>query len=128
MNSIILYILGCIALLIILFVIYFIIPILIKYFIRYRFINKTGKKDYIYLTFDDGPHPQATIEVLNILKKYNVPATFFLIGENAEKYPSVVEKIIDMDHAIGEHSYEHTHAWRSGPAKTAKDLLKEVEL
>ena len=124
MNMILEYLIGLFIVIYIAFTIYIIIPMLVKYYLRSRFNKIVGKSDYIYLTFDDGPDPKSTIEVINVLREYNVNATFFLTGENASEYPEVVNKILEMGHAIGEHSYRHTHAWRSGPIKTAKDLLQ----
>ncbi len=95
-----------------------------KYFWRKRFLSKIERSGNIYLTFDDGPNPKITIEILRILKEYNTKVTFFLLGQNVEKYSSVVDEIKKMGHAIGEHSYGHTHAWFTGPIRTAKDLLK----
>jgi peptidoglycan/xylan/chitin deacetylase (PgdA/CDA1 family) len=61
----------------------------------------------VALTFDDGPHPEYTPKLLAILKKYNVPATFFLVGEMAEKYPSLVRDEVADGHSIGNHTYHH---------------------
>ena len=61
----------------------------------------------IALTFDDGPHPILTPKILDILKKYNVKATFFVVGENVKNYPDVVERIINEGHELGNHTYTH---------------------
>lgn len=63
----------------------------------------------IALTFDDGPHPRYTRKILDILKKYDVKATFFVIGQNVECYPGIVEQIIAEGHEIGNHTYRHKH-------------------
>lgn len=68
-------------------------------------MNSAEKK--IYLTFDDGPHPQHTIFVLDELKKYQAKATFFCIGNNVLLYPEVYKRIIDDGHSIGNHTYNH---------------------
>jgi peptidoglycan/xylan/chitin deacetylase (PgdA/CDA1 family) len=62
----------------------------------------------IYLTFDDGPHPEFTPQVLTILRENNLRATFFLVGELMQKYPQVVSQIKNEGHAIGLHSYSHS--------------------
>jgi peptidoglycan-N-acetylglucosamine deacetylase len=64
-------------------------------------------ENVIALTFDDGPHPEWTLSILDLLEKYEAKATFFVIGQNAVKYPSVIKKITDSGHAIGNHSWSH---------------------
>ena len=61
----------------------------------------------IALTFDDGPHPRNTPEILKILDKYGVKATFFVIGINAKNYPEALSMVIDGGHEIGNHTYSH---------------------
>ena len=61
----------------------------------------------IALTFDDGPKPQTTLPILEILKKYNVKATFFSIGRNLQRYPEIGRKIVAEGHAIGNHTWSH---------------------
>lgn len=61
----------------------------------------------IALTFDDVPDPRFTPQLLNILKKYHVKATFFVVGSRAEKHPALVKRMIREGHAIGNHSYNH---------------------
>jgi peptidoglycan-N-acetylglucosamine deacetylase len=73
---------------------------------------KTNEK-VLYITFDDGPHPTITPFVLHQLKKYNAKATFFLIGDNAKKYPEVLQQIIDEGHSIGNHTMHHLNGWKT---------------
>lgn len=61
----------------------------------------------VALTFDDGPHPQYTLEMMEGLKERNVKATFFLLGEEVEKYPEIVKQLHEEGHLIGNHSYKH---------------------
>lgn len=61
----------------------------------------------IALTFDDGPNEPYTSKILDILKKYNVKATFFVIGKNVEYYPSIIKRIVQEGHVIGNHTYSH---------------------
>lgn len=77
-----------------------------NWFIRSR--NRL-KNHAIAITFDDGPDPVVTPLVLSVLKEKNVPATFFLIGEKAEKYPHLVRQILAEGHQIGNHSYSHSY-------------------
>lgn len=60
-----------------------------------------------YLTFDDGPIPEVTPKVLEILQRYNVKATFFMVGENVSKHPEVFQAVQSQGHAIGNHTYNH---------------------
>ena len=65
----------------------------------------------VYLTFDDGPHPQVTPWVLTELKKYNAQATFFCVGENVLRYPEVYKSIIAAGHSVGNHTQHHVNGW-----------------
>lgn len=73
----------------------------------------TNKKEQLFLTFDDGPHPTITPFVLQQLKKYNAKATFFCVGENVTKYPAIYQQIIDEGHAVGNHTYNHLNGWKT---------------
>jgi len=66
-----------------------------------------GGEHQVALTFDDGPDPQWTPKILDILKAANVKAAFFVVGANAERYPGLVRRIIDEGHEIGNHTYYH---------------------
>lgn len=68
--------------------------------------NESGKK--VALTFDDGPHPYYTEQLLKGLNERNAKATFFITGKNVEAYPEIVKKIHDNGHLIGNHTYNHT--------------------
>lgn len=61
----------------------------------------------LYLTFDDGPHPEFTAPVLDLLKAHGATATFFLIGERIHRHPDLVRRIVDEGHALGNHSWSH---------------------
>lgn len=62
----------------------------------------------IFLTFDDGPCEPNTSQILEVLKKYNARATFFVCGRNAERYPEDVKRAASEGHAIGNHTYSHS--------------------
>jgi peptidoglycan-N-acetylglucosamine deacetylase len=70
------------------------------------------KEKIVYLTFDDGPHPDITPFVLELLKKYNAKATFFCVGSNVEKYPETYQRIIAEGHAVGNHTQNHVNGWK----------------
>ncbi|MGD0038045.1 MAG: polysaccharide deacetylase family protein [Bacteroidota bacterium] len=63
----------------------------------------------IHLTFDDGPHPVATPLILQKLKEFNIRATFFLLGQNVQKFPDLVQQIHNDGHQIGNHTFTHTN-------------------
>ncbi len=75
----------------------------------------------IALTFDDGPSP-ITPAVLDVLKKFAVPAAFFVCGRNAEEYPQVIARIRDEGHLIGNHSYSHPYLYFLSPQAIAVEL------
>ena len=71
-------------------------------------VQRTGDRPgLLALTFDDGPDPKWTPAILDILKKENVPATFFIIGKNGQAYPDLVRRIVDDGHELGNHSFTH---------------------
>ncbi|MGC8864867.1 MAG: polysaccharide deacetylase family protein [Bacteroidales bacterium] len=81
-----------------------------------------SSKNRIHLTFDDGPHPEITEQVLDILGKYNAKATFFLLGKNVEAYPMLAQKIVEAGHGLGNHTYSHLDGWKSNTNKYVEDI------
>lgn len=77
----------------------------------------------VYLTFDDGPIPEVTPWVLNLLKKEDIRATFFCVGENVMRYPEVYRQILADGHSVGNHTYNH---WQ-GLKKSNQEYLANVE-
>jgi len=65
----------------------------------------------IYLTFDDGPDPEWTPRVLDALDKESVKATFFAIGQQAQRLPDLMRRVHDAGHAVGNHTFSHRHPW-----------------
>src|SRR4030095_6464452 len=78
----------------------------------------------LYLTFDDGPTPSITEWTLKELKKFGAKATFFLVGQNAERYPEIVAQIKKEGHAIGNHTYKHLNGWSTHTNTYIKDILR----
>lgn len=66
----------------------------------------------IALTFDDGPHPYLTKEILDILGQYDVKATFFMVGENVINYPDAARAVLSAGHEVGNHTFSHLHVTR----------------
>lgn len=82
----------------------------------------------VALTFDDGPNLPYTFQILDILAKYNIKATFFLIGQNAEKYPEAAKAIAQKGHQIGSHTYTHSDLLKLDEAQIAAEMTKSVEV
>ncbi|NHI79936.1 polysaccharide deacetylase family protein [Lactococcus petauri] len=83
-----------------------------------------GKKKLVALTFDDGPAPETTLRLLSILKKENVPATFFVLGNRVQFYPEIVRKAYQEGHQIGSHTYNHLNL----PELPIEEAQKEVNM
>ena len=72
-----------------------------------------NSKNSIYLTFDDGPIPEVTLWVIQVLKQYKAKATFFCIGDNVNKHPEVFQQVIEEGHSIGNHTFNHLNGWKT---------------
>lgn len=82
----------------------------------------------VYLTFDDGPIPEATPFILDTLSKYGVKATFFMVGDNVRKYPHLYERIKAEGHQVGNHTYNHMGSVRHTLRTYVKNTNKANEL
>jgi peptidoglycan/xylan/chitin deacetylase (PgdA/CDA1 family) len=82
----------------------------------------------VALSFDDGPDPDWTARVLEILAQHDVSATFFLVGERAARAPATVRAIADAGHEIGSHSWSHTSLWLCGPRRTEREIAQTKSL
>ncbi len=78
----------------------------------------------VYLTFDDGPIPEITPWVLDILEKYDVKATFFCVGDNVRKYPEIYKMVVEKGHRTGNHTFNHIQGIR----KFSKRYLQNTKL
>jgi peptidoglycan/xylan/chitin deacetylase (PgdA/CDA1 family) len=76
----------------------------------------------VALTFDDGPDPEWTPRVLDVLEREGVRGAFFLIGRRAARAPAVARRIAEAGHDLGNHTWSHRSLWRSGPAQTAREI------
>lgn len=87
-------------------------------FLRWLYPHALWRMDHaeksVYLTFDDGPIPRVTPWVLDVLDKYNVKATFFMVGDNVRKHPEEFEMVKARGHRIGNHTYNHIGGLRHG--------------
>ncbi|MDR0266829.1 polysaccharide deacetylase family protein [Paenibacillus sp.] len=103
---------------------YAFIPGLITRIFGFRVFRKGSSENEYALTFDDGPDAQYTPKLLDLLKKYDAKATFFLVGSHAEQNPEVVKRMYDEGHLIGIHNYEHKSNWLMRPATVTKQIMK----
>ena len=78
----------------------------------------------LYLTFDDGPIPEVTEFVLDTLEKYNAKATFFCVGDNVLKHPSIFEKVRSQGHSIGNHTFNHLNGWETSDENYLVNVAK----
>jgi len=91
---------------------------------KFSYISTVPSSEKIvYMTFDDGPEEGITEFVLKELEKYGFKATFFCRGDNAEMHPELLKRLQDEGHSIGNHTYNHIHAYET----SAKDYTKNVE-
>lgn len=82
----------------------------------------------IALTFDDGPHPKYTGEILDVLSEFGVKATFFVIGKNAEAYPETVRREIAEGHEVESHTYSHRFLNRASSPELAYEIEKNSKI
>ena len=85
---------------------------------------KVANSKKVYLTFDDGPIPEATVWVLDLLKSKNIKATFFCVGENVTKYPEIYQRILEEGHSVGNHTYNHLNGWKTDGDRYNKNVEK----
>lgn len=90
--------------------------------------EKKTEKKRIALTFDDGPHPIYTPQMLELLKEEQVPATFFLLGENVELYGDVVKEIAKEGHLIGNHTYHHVQITSLSLEEACREIQETSDL
>ena len=88
----------------------------------WRIIQKDKKM--VYLTFDDGPIPEVTPWVLDVLDQYNIKATFFCVGDNVRKYPDNYNEILKRGHKVGNHTHNHVQGWKTLGRKFVNNVEK----
>ena len=126
MNSLGKRIIACLIVLFFLIVIY-IIGCLQQGYVPVMGSVEEGKKK-IALTFDDGPHPQYTEQLLDGLKERDVKVTFFVTGEHASLHPDVITRMREDGHVIGNHTYSHMQLNRTNRAEFKEELLRTNEV
>jgi len=104
---------------------YAFLPGLISRLFGFRAFKRGRAKREIALTFDDGPDPRYTPQLLELLERYNAKATFFVVGAHAEKHPKLLKRMQAEGHVIGIHNYEHKTNWLMRP-KTVKRQIERT--
>lgn len=90
-------------------------------------ILQRGKK-VVYLTFDDGPIPEETPWVLDVLDRYDIKATFFMVGDNVRKYPEVFEEVKRRGHSYGNHTMHHLQGLKENATTFFRDITEADQL
>lgn len=103
-------------------------PSLIKPFAKDLLWHIDDSDNSIFLTFDDGPTPDVTDEVLRRLNRYNAKATFFCLAKNIEMHPSLYDEIISQGHHVGNHTYDHPDGWKSNNFTYYRNVLSASRL
>jgi len=98
-------------------------PDMLRPFLGKLLWRKSSSEKVIYITFDDGPVPEVTPLVLDLLDEYNIKATFFCVGENVEKYPEVYNEVLKRGHRTGNHTYNHL----KGASVSTNEYVANVE-
>lgn len=93
-----------------------------------KYENQFKEKKLIALTFDDGPNPNTTPQLLNILKEKKVPVTFFALGENVQQYPKIIERESKDGHEVASHTWDHKNLQNLSTEEQKKEILNANQL
>ncbi|MGG1941661.1 polysaccharide deacetylase family protein [Paenibacillus polymyxa] len=105
---------------------YMLIPSFLPRIIRFGAFRKGTTKNQVAFTFDDGPHPRYTPKLLDLLQDYQVKATFFVLGSQAELHPDLIRRMDREGHQIGIHNYNHISNWLMLPWTVRRDHMKRT--
>ena len=89
--------------------------------------RKSTEDRVLYLSFDDGPHPEATPFVLEQLAFYNAQASFFCIGKNVQLYPDIYAALLEANHTVGNHTQNHMNGWENTTANYIADIKEATK-
>ncbi|AZN40273.1 polysaccharide deacetylase family protein [Paenibacillus albus] len=107
---------------------YAFLPGIISRTFGFRVFKGGRAKKEIALTFDDGPDPVYTPQLLDLLKRYDAKATFFVVGIHAERHPELLKRMHDEGHVIGIHNYVHKSNWLMRPSTVKKQIHRTSEI
>jgi peptidoglycan-N-acetylglucosamine deacetylase len=89
--------------------------------------RKPNQERVLYLSFDDGPHPEATPFVLEQLAHFDAKASFFCIGKNVQLYPEIYEAILAAGHVVGNHTQNHMNGWKNNTENYITDIQEATK-
>ncbi|HNZ61851.1 MAG TPA: polysaccharide deacetylase family protein [Paludibacteraceae bacterium] len=90
--------------------------------------RKNSSEKVVYLTFDDGPVPEVTPQVLSVLDDFNIKATFFCVGDNVNKYPELYREILLKGHSVGNHTFHHLNGFKVEHEQYLNDVEQASQL
>ncbi len=108
--------------------VYALLPAFVSRMFGFRVFNRGKTEKEISITFDDGPDPVYTPQLLDLLKRYGARCTFFLVGAHAEQHPEIVARIHKEGHVIGIHNYQHYTNWLMRPKTVRKHILRTSDV
>lgn len=103
-------------------------PKIYQWLFKEAVFRKNAQQKTVYLTFDDGPHPEATPYVLSILALHEIKATFFVLGKNAQKHPELIKQLKEQGHQIGNHGMDHLNGWATRTDEYVKNAALGKQL
>lgn len=103
-------------------------PLILRWIYPRAFWRMDKNEKAVYLTFDDGPIPEVTPWVLDLLDKYHIKATFFLVGDNVRKYPEEFRMIVERGHCLGNHTFNHIQGFKYLSYNYLENVEKANEL
>ncbi|MDR3193708.1 MAG: polysaccharide deacetylase family protein [Tannerella sp.] len=102
-------------------------PWLYRVIFRGAIWRRPEREKCVYLTFDDGPIPDMTPWVLDLLDRHHLKATFFCVGDNVRKYPAIYRMVVERGHTVGNHTYNHVQGIRFRSKKYVANVEKAAE-
>ncbi|WML43470.1 polysaccharide deacetylase family protein [Neobacillus sp. PS3-40] len=119
---------ATIIIFLVLFLLYTVIPYILSSWAGFGVYRKGIRTRQIAFTFDDGPSPTYTNELLDLLNQHQIKASFFVVGSKAENYPEIIQRMYREGHLIGIHNYVHQSNWFMSPWKVKQGLEKSVQV
>ncbi|MAJ45728.1 MAG: hypothetical protein CBC35_00190 [Planctomycetes bacterium TMED75] len=104
------------------------VPLMLRILQSRALVSRCGHEQLVALTFDDGPTPELTPRVLDLLDELEVKATFFMIGQRVLSHPEIAREVSKRGHEVAAHSMKHLDTWKVGPLKGIRDVSEGVKL